>query len=420
VRVRYIYSACVVIETPDVRVLCDPWFTPGAYDGAWYQWPVVEDPIGTIGPVELVYVSHIHPDHYDPAFLRAYLDRYPEARLIIGRQDPPIFQTKVDHDGFKFEVVSELVVGETKLSIFPNKAQRLNIDTALVVARGDEAVINLNDNPFDAGQLEAIGRATEGLRTVALLPYAGATVHPQCYLFDTPEQLDAAGKAKQRHFLDLFHKYIEALRPTRVVPFAGQYWLGGPLSALNPHRGIPDAVTAAAEAPQAVVLADGGHAFIDLDTMTASDVRSEPYDLAEVDRYLASAPFDGYAYQQELRPIGARALPLNPLVSTALRNARKRWPITDPCWICLQPLGRDRFICFEPTTSDDVVFIDGLKLPEDFHPRIEIYIDETYLFGLLTRLYHWDNAMLGAHYTYRREPDVYRRDVFNFLNFLCV
>lgn len=33
-RVRYIYSASVVVETLDVRVLSDPWFTPGTYDGS--------------------------------------------------------------------------------------------------------------------------------------------------------------------------------------------------------------------------------------------------------------------------------------------------------------------------------------------------------------------------------------------------
>ncbi|KAA3619163.1 MAG: MBL fold metallo-hydrolase, partial [Proteobacteria bacterium] len=78
VKVRYIYSACIVVETADVRVVCDPWFTDGIYDGSWFQFPRVEDPVRSIGETDFVYISHIHPDHYDPAFLRRYFEKHGE------------------------------------------------------------------------------------------------------------------------------------------------------------------------------------------------------------------------------------------------------------------------------------------------------------------------------------------------------
>ena len=59
IKVRYLYSACVVIETPDARILCDPWFTDGIFDGAWYRYPKLKDPVDKIGPCEFIYVSHI-------------------------------------------------------------------------------------------------------------------------------------------------------------------------------------------------------------------------------------------------------------------------------------------------------------------------------------------------------------------------
>jgi UDP-MurNAc hydroxylase len=49
-------------------------------------------------------------------------------------------------------------------------------------------------------------------------------------------------------------------------------------------------------------------------------------------------------------------------------------------------------------------------------PRCEIFIDERYFFGLLTRLYHWNNAEVGSQYRVRRVPDIYNVEVFNFLN----
>jgi len=45
IKVTYYYSACVAITTPDVSILCDPWFTDGIYDGAWYQYPKIKNPM---------------------------------------------------------------------------------------------------------------------------------------------------------------------------------------------------------------------------------------------------------------------------------------------------------------------------------------------------------------------------------------
>ena len=73
---RYIYSACIVTVTPDTRILHDPWFTEGVSDGSWFHYPKVTDPIKSIGEVDLIYVSHIHPDHYDGEFLKKYFSEY--------------------------------------------------------------------------------------------------------------------------------------------------------------------------------------------------------------------------------------------------------------------------------------------------------------------------------------------------------
>ncbi len=84
IEVTYYYSACVGIKTQDISVLCDPWFTDGIYDGSWYQYPKLKDPVSKIGSYDLVYVSHIHPDHYDSNFLKEYLAAYPMARVVIA------------------------------------------------------------------------------------------------------------------------------------------------------------------------------------------------------------------------------------------------------------------------------------------------------------------------------------------------
>lgn len=424
-RVRYLYSACVVIESADARILCDPWFTPGAYDGSWYQYPPLAHPVETIGPVDAIYISHVHPDHYDPAFLRRYLAVHPAARLLIGPQKPPHLANKMRIDGFRPEIVEALRLGDTELLIVPNQVDddpKSEIDSALAVRAGGQAVVNLNDNAVVPAQVARLRDfCPEGKVGFALLPYSGAGPWPQTFEFPDPARLDAAAERKRQQFLGVFATYLELLDPVKAMPFAGKYWLGGPLRRLNRHRGVPDAVEAkAAHGDRVVVLADGGRAVYDLDTGKASAERLAPYDPAAVDAYLAGVDFRGYDYERELAPLPDRTLPILPLLTAAKRRARGRIRIDDSYWLVVRPdSGRH---AFKLNLSDDAPpTIHPRDEPfEALTPRLEVMLDERYLFGLLSRLYHWNNAEVGSLYRSRRVPLDYRSDVYRFLDSLQV
>ena len=60
---------------------------------------------------------------------------------------------------------------------------------------------------------------------------------------------------------------------------------------------------------------------------------------------------------------------------------------------------------------------DFEKLPI---PRSEIAIDIRYLFGLITSIYHWDNAETGSQFYTRRIPNIFNRKAQTFLNFLAI
>lgn len=424
-RVRYIYSACVAIETDDATILSDPWFTPGAYDGSWYQYPVLDDPIGTIGPVDIIYISHIHPDHYDPVFLRRYLARYPQARLVIGKQKPPYLANKMRIDGFAPEVVDTLRLGATELLIVPNDEDggtKSEIDSALVVREKRRSIVNLNDNPFVPRQIDRIlDFCPDRVVDFALLPYSGAGPYPQTFDFADRGELVAAAERKRQQFLSLFDHYLEALQATKAMPFAGKYYLGGPLRHLNKDRGVPDAVELAnRHGDRVIVLADGGRATYDLDTGRASAQRTQPYDQAEIERHLTAPYFRGYDFEREIVPLPERSLPLLPLLTSAKRRARAKVRFDDPYWVVFRPETGNAAFSLN-LGDDDAPTSHGRE--EDFArltPRLEITIDARYLFGLLTRLYHWNNAEVGSLYRSRRVPETYRPDIYQFLNMFQV
>jgi UDP-MurNAc hydroxylase len=418
-RLRYIYSACVVVETADLRLLCDPWFTPGAYDGAWQQYPMLPDPVAAIGPVDFIFISHIHPDHYDPVFLRRFLAAYPPARILIGAQQPDYLGPKMRADGFRPEPIETLRVGASELMIVPNEGAdgRLSdIDTALAVRCEKLSLVNLNDNPFEPAQVARLLDFCPGGRPdLALLPYSGAGPYPQTFAFSDEAALLAAVSKKRDQFIKLFARYLESLRPLMAMPFAGKYYLGGRLAHLNPLRGVPDAVEVARMFPDTVVLADGGAAAYDLATGKPSACRSEPYDPGAIETYLAttSGPFD---YEREIR---RDEFPFLPLLAAAKRRARTKVKAAEPYWIVFKPEATGRSFVLNVADDEPPAPLD--RGPCDrLTPRLEIDIDDRYLFGLLTRLYHWNNAEVGSQYRSVRVPDAYRKDVYAFLNMFQV
>ena len=128
-------NACMKIVTSDIKILCDPWFTPGAYDGSWVAFPEIEDPISKIGDVDIIYVSHIHPDHYDPVFLKKYFEVYGVKKIIIPSLDPNFLVKKAFSDGIEVEEVESLVFNKTFIDIFPAENDGgSDIDSALLIS----------------------------------------------------------------------------------------------------------------------------------------------------------------------------------------------------------------------------------------------------------------------------------------------
>ena len=99
INVRYIYSACVITTTPDLSILHDPWFTEGIYDGSWFQFPKIDKPLDSIGDVDYIFISHIHPDHYDPYFLKEYFKKFGTKKILIADHFPNHLAGKMRADG---------------------------------------------------------------------------------------------------------------------------------------------------------------------------------------------------------------------------------------------------------------------------------------------------------------------------------
>ncbi|MBT3185120.1 MAG: MBL fold metallo-hydrolase [Nitrospina sp.] len=412
VKITYIYSACVLLETQDVKILCDPWFSDGAYDGSWYHYPRMENPVETIGRADLIYISHIHPDHYDPKFLKLYLKKYPETKIIVAPFEKNMLAKRMGIDQIPHEIVSESSIGGTRLSLIPNERAWFDVDSALVLQHNGHSVVNMNDNFFNESQINRINEIAPSIQ-IALLPYAGAGPYPHTY-YDIGPTLIEKASLKRQQFFDRYLQLRDALEPEATIPFAGKYYLGGHLHNLNPYRGVSDAVEVSGFDSTAMILQDGGNAWVDTKSLQPSAVRSDPYDVKELEAFTLGLSEKPMHYEVFFNDLDVLSIPFSEMLSTAYKNAVKKFTYQEDYWFCLKL--QEEWFVMNCNAENPACRIEE-KSPQ-MAPRSEIYIDLKYLYGLLTGTYHWSNAEVGSQFMTRRYPDVFNEEVQNYLNFL--
>lgn len=423
IKVKYIYSACIVTETPDVSVLHDPWFTEGIYDGAWYHFPKVEDPMVSIGNVDLIYISHIHPDHYDPYFLKKYFKKYGKKKIIIADHMPNFLAGKMRADGIEFSVLSNVMhIGNTSITVVPHKTNSISdVDSAIVIkyksrSGKSHCIINANDIVFDDDMGDKL-KCISGDVDIFLCGYTGAGPYPQTYFEISDPQLKEEALKKKYAFFDRYKKITNKIDAKINIPFAGKYLLGGKNAILNDHRGVADPVEILDIDDKAVVLSDDG-GWIDTKNFKASAVRLKRYDDKELAERIDEIKEIKMNYERLIAVDEIWQLPLKRLLISAAKNAVIKSECETDYFFCIRLLNDEIAVINANRLNGGVVFMNSSKdLPE---PRTEIFIDMRYLFGLLTHVYHWNNAEVGSQFHSRRYPNVFNRKTQSFLNFLAV
>jgi UDP-MurNAc hydroxylase len=424
ISVRYIYSACIVTTSKDVRILHDPWFTEGIYDGAWFHFPIVVDPIASIGDVDVVYISHVHPDHYDSAFLKKYFEAYGKKEIIIANHEPNYLANKMRADGFKPTVLKPTVnIGSSRITVIPHRTGSISdIDSALVFRYSDgtreHCVVNANDVIFDDDMI-AVLKENADEPDILLCGYTGAGPYPQTYFDVDDPQLPVEAETKKRAFFQRYLRLVSGLRPKVTIPFAGKYLLGGKLAQLNSFRGVADATEVLAIDNAAVVLQDNGGQISTAD-LKPTEVRVQPYREEDMQRRQEEISRYKFDYERLISESEIHQLPLKRLLLAAARRANERSECLSDYYFAFKlPDGGVAIVNAKRGAEVPIQFCEPAEV-HHLEPRSEINIDPRYLFGLLTGVYHWNNAEIGSQFQTRRYPNQMNRKAESFLNFFVV
>lgn len=222
-KITYFGHACLMLESHGQRILMDPWLTDPTYHGTWWHYPPLRLGVQDVPRLDYLYISHEHPDHFDPPTL-AQLDKNVE--IIIANFKRKRFRDRIRALGF--ERITELEFGEEyrcsggALCLRLIGPDRPWDDSAILVKDGATNVLNVNDCHLDESTLERLGR--ENQIDIAFLTFTGASQYPGCFEFPEESKIERWRASKTAH-LEEFVNWAQILKTRRAVPAAGNHAL---------------------------------------------------------------------------------------------------------------------------------------------------------------------------------------------------
>jgi len=217
-KITFIGHASILIETRGLRILSDPWWRGPCFGAQWWTYPLPHlAPLEQ--PVDHIYVSHGHNDHFHPGTLRTLNQ---DATVLVSKN--------IDVAAAVRELGMKVVEIGDEESYEPSPGVRMRIvethasDTFFAIDDGEEVCVNLNDALHSAPedlQERFIARLKDWYPKVDYLfcGYGVASHFPNCYIIPGKDREATAAK-RQAFFNRRWAKIVQGLRPRFAFPFA--------------------------------------------------------------------------------------------------------------------------------------------------------------------------------------------------------
>jgi len=431
-KIRSLNNATTLVSFQDKCLLIDPWLAGDLYQGAWSPYSKPDD-LGFLKEVDYVYISHIHEDHWDLATLelvnrkaKILIPDMPVNKVIVeklarcGFSDIKLIGLREKHslsDDTSIITIPPLnsFAQESELYIEGYESDATNIDTSLFLqhSSSDTSHLFLCDNsPYDINPLQEV--IPEGLTTL-WYPYNGyAQDYPVCYTNITAAEKRSIHDRMHKKRISAVINAVKLLKPKYYLPHSADFTLNGPASKPF-YKYVRNEFMDRKEAATTYRLGTESHAKISAseyldhgDELIAS--KGDIKIFRNVYNFTLTKPCKRLPTIEKLkistediveafRKIKTRALKYKIDLSGA-----NNWYLivaTEVNRVCLS------FSKFE--ICDEEQALEGKYL--------EIYLSEALLASLLTRNSHWNNCMIGFHFTTKRVPNEFCHSLYKALNF---
>jgi UDP-MurNAc hydroxylase len=410
---EFIGNACGIFHgAKGSKILCDPWIVDGVFEGAWFHYPPLKTKIEDLQDVDAIYLSHIHPDHYDERFFNFKKD----VPIIILDEGPNFLKRKLLSKGYSNLI--EIKNGETKkfkefeLTIYKPFASHIYeesfignlIDSAMVFKNDDYIAINFNDNTPTLESCEVLKKKFERI-DLAMLNYNAAGPYPSCFdNLNSDQKKEEHEKILKRNF-DHLVDIIKILKPKSVLPFAGSYILGGKNVEKNDYLGTTtwDVCAEYLKNKQSIsnIICMLENQLYDFKTKS---LLSEYIKINNnhMKKYLETIKSEKYDYENDKKIDHNKLINDLDLAKKNLNSRIKKFNVSIKSNVFLN------------INNKDYKVLNGT----DANRTIKCEMDTRLLRRILDRKSHWNNAEIGCHITFNRSPNEMEPDIHKALCFL--
>lgn len=441
-KITFHTSASVVIEDNDVKILTDPWFVDGEFYGSWAHYPKYEFNPSDFDDIDYIYISHIHPDHFSSKTLEILNSKIP---ILIHNFHFKFLSERIKKLGYK---VIELNHNERKhlknqvhmrilaadncdpkicykyfgCGIAEKTFGSTSIDTMCAIDNNEEVLINTNDCPFDLGKTSAdLLKSEYNKINFLLVGYSSATAYPQCFTLSKSD-LSTSRKKIISSYLSNAESYVKLFEPEFFMPFAGRYVISGKNFKLNEKKATPELEDALKyfnnsrkiTQKNSCILLNAKEYF----DITTGKVSKEyvPINLKNKEEYIYKIlSLKKYDYENDPIPELRDILELIPKSYERFEKIRKQLNFSSNTKIIIKSFD-DLILSISANGTGYEINKHSNGFEENF---LEIKLEPKLFFRLLKgpKFAHWNNAEIGSHLSFRRNPNIYERGLFYCLNF---
>ena len=219
-KITFIGHASILIEAGGVRILSDPWWRGPCFGAQWWVYPAPYIDDLDRNPIDYIYISHGHHDHFHPATLRT-LNR--SSKVLVS----PATKLSSFAKGLGFEVIE---VDQDEVVSLGNEGVTCRLmathsdDTLMVIADKQEVCVNLNDSLHSAPEAVQDKFITQLKELFPRIDYVfcgyGVASHfPNCYVVPGKDR-QATAVRRQQYFNRQWVRLIAGLQPRFGFPFA--------------------------------------------------------------------------------------------------------------------------------------------------------------------------------------------------------
>lgn len=435
-KIRSLNNATVLVDFVNIVMLIDPWLIGNLYKGAWSPYAKLKD-LGFLKTVDVVFISHIHEDHWDVETL----DLIPKTvKILIPRMKVNgVIERRLKERGFlsisMLDLDTDVVLDEnitikviSPLNSFAQDLGRYednyeldatNIDTSLLITdkKSKSSHLFLCDNtPYDTVRL--VNSVNIELTTLWYPFNSYAQDYPLCYsnLSDS-EKKEIHNEMHEKRIISTVAA-INSLKPKYFFPHSADFVLNGPHAeefATYVNEDFMDR--------ERVAVKYG--AYLPQDTQSCSEVLNAGDEMLvnDNDIVIHRKLYEWTKSEPSLKLPELNAEPYVDLKSTlsqafsGMVERVSRFGVdikeTSDWVIIINAESLRSFFCFRLLQLFDALDLTGRKV-------LEISLTDKQIAALLSRELHWNNAMIGCHLKFSRSPNQFCQPLYKALNFLHV